>query len=42
MTDKIEIYFDNKLAFDGNWQCPELFKLEFEDDNLISIENIKY
>ena len=38
----IEIYFDNKLVFDGNWGCPELFKLEFDDNNnLISIKNIR-
>ncbi len=38
----IEIYFNNKLVFDGNWGCPELFKLEFDDNNnLIEIENIK-
>lgn len=38
----IEIYFNNKLAFDGNWFAPELFKLEIDNNDLISIENIKY
>jgi len=42
-TKLIEIYFNNKLVFDGNWKCPELFKAEFDDtNNLINIENIKY
>ena len=42
-TKLIEIYFNNILVFDGNWKCPELFKLEFDDDdNLVNIENIKY
>lgn len=39
----VEIYFNNNLVFDGNWGCPELFKLKFDDNNeLISIENVKY
>lgn len=42
-TKLIEIYFKDKLVFDGNWQCPELFKLDFnEENNLINIQNIKY
>ena len=41
-TKLIEIYFNNKLVFDGNWKCPELFKLEFDDNKLINIENVKY
>ena len=42
-TKLIEIYFNDKLVFDGNWKCPELFKLEFDDNNnLISIKNIKF
>lgn len=42
-TKLIEIYFNDKLVFDGNWGCPELFKLEFDgDNNLISIKNIKF
>ena len=41
-TKLIEIYFKDKLVFDGNWKCPELFKLEFDENNdLISIQNIK-
>ena len=41
-TKLIEIYFNNKLVFDGNWKCPELFKLEFNDNILVNIENVKY
>ena len=41
-TKFIEIFFYNKLVFDGNWKCPELFKLEFDDNNsLVNIENIR-
>ena len=40
-TKLIEIYFKGKLVFDGNWKCPELFKLEFDESNdLVSIQNI--
>ncbi|MGN1000451.1 MAG: histidine phosphatase family protein [Bacilli bacterium] len=41
-TKLIEFYFNDNLIFDGNWNCPELFKLEFDNDNnLISINNIR-
>lgn len=40
-TKLIELYFNDKLVFDGNWNCPELFKLEFDDNNLISISIIR-
>lgn len=41
-TKLIEIYFKDKLVFDGNWKCPELFRLEFDDqNNLMDIKNIK-
>ncbi len=40
-TEEVEIYFNNKLIFNGKWNCPELFKLVFNDNKLISIENIK-
>lgn len=41
-TKLIEFYFKNKLIFNGNWNCPETFKLIFDDNNqLIKIENIK-
>lgn len=41
-TKLIEIYFKDKLVFDGNWDCPELFKLEFDENNdLVSIQNIR-
>lgn len=38
----VEFYYNNNMIFDGNWNCPELFKLEFDDNNnLISISNIR-
>jgi len=40
-TKLIEIYFNGKLVFNGDWNCPELFKLTFNEDKLISIENIR-
>ena len=41
-TKLIEFYFNDKLVFDGNWNCPELFKLEFDNNNkLINIENVR-
>ena len=41
-TNLIEIYFKDKIVFDGNWKCPELFRLELnENNNLGSIQNIK-
>lgn len=41
-TKLIEIYFNNSLVFDGNWNCPELFRLDFDDNNnLVNIENIR-
>lgn len=39
-TSLIELYFNGDKFFEGNWNAPELFKLEFENDNLIKIENI--
>ena len=41
-TKLIEIYFKDKLVFDGNWSSPELFKLIFDKDQLVSIENIRF
>lgn len=40
-TKLIEFYFNDKLVFNGDWNCPELFKLTFDEDKLISIENIR-
>lgn len=40
-TKLIELYFNDKLVFDGNWNCPELFELEFDNNNLINISNIR-
>ncbi len=39
-TNLIELYFDGDKFFAGDWNVPELFKLEFENNNLIKIENI--
>ena len=41
-TKLVEIYFNDELIFEGNWNTPELFKLTFEDNNLIEIKNIKF
>ena len=41
-TKLIEIYFKDKLVFDGKWSSPELFKLIFDKDQLVSIENIRF
>lgn len=40
-TKLVEIYFNNELVFDGNWGCPELFRLVFEDKELIEIKNVR-
>ena len=40
-TKNAEIYFNNNLVFDGNWNSPELFRLEFENNKLLNINNIK-
>lgn len=40
-TKLAEIYFNNELIFAGNWEAPELFELEFVDNDLINIKNIK-
>lgn len=36
-----KLIFNNKKFFDGKFYAPELFKLEFEDNELIDIKNIK-
>lgn len=37
-----KFYFNDQLIFDGLFNAPELFKLEFNEDNeLISIKNIR-
>ena len=35
------IYFNGKLIFDGKYDDPELFKLEYEDEKLVDVKNIK-
>ena len=39
-TNLVEVYFHNKMIFDGNWKTPELFRLEFIDNDLINIEKL--
>ena len=34
--------YNGNYIFDGNWNYCETFKLEFDDNELISIKNIKY
>lgn len=34
--------FDGKVIFDGKWNYCETFKLEFDNNKLVSIKNIKY
>ena len=35
------IYFNGKLIFDGKYDAPELFKLEYEGEKLVDVKNIK-
>lgn len=35
------IYFNGKLIFVGKYDAPELFKLEYEDEKLVDVKNIK-
>lgn len=37
----VRIKFNGVSIFEGNFSAPEIFKLIFDSDNLISIENIK-
>ena len=39
--EKNELLFKNRTIFDMNWDAPELFKLVFDNNDLISIENIE-
>ena len=41
-TNLRELFFNDNIFFKGNWHAPELFKLEFNNNDLIKIENIKY
>ena len=41
-TKLVELYFQGKKVFDGDWDVPELFQLNFENEKLISIQNIKF
>ena len=40
-TKLVELYFNGEKVFDGNWNTPELFRLEFDDNKLINIKNVK-
>lgn len=42
VNDKINYSFNDKVFFDGHFNHCETFKLEFDDDRLVSIENIKF
>lgn len=40
-TKLIEIHFNNNKILDTEWNCPDLFKLEFDDNNnILSIQHI--
>ena len=41
VEDKLRYSFNNKTLLDGFFNYCETFKLEFDDDNLIDIQNIK-
>lgn len=38
------VYYNDKIVIgkDFEWSAPEVFKLEFDDEKLLSIENVKY
>ena len=40
--NKKEMYFNGNKFFDFSWDTPEVFKLTFNNKELINIENIKY
>lgn len=42
VEDKLKYSFNNKLLLNGYFDYCETFKLEFEDNRLINIENIKF
>ena len=35
------ICFNNKIIFEGKFNTPEIFKLVFDDKELVSIENLR-
>ena len=39
-TKLIEIHFNNNKILDKKWDCPDLFKLEFDDNNILNIQHI--
>ena len=41
VDDKLRYIFNNKILLDGYFNYCETFKLEFDNNNLINIENIK-
>lgn len=40
-NDNIKIIFNDEIIFNRRWKTPDLFKMEFEENNLISIKNIE-
>lgn len=42
IDDKLRYSFNNNVLLDGNFDYCETFKLEFDNNNLISIQNIKF
>ena len=42
IDDKFIYSFNNNVLLDGNFDYCETFKLEFDNNNLISIQNIKF
>ena len=41
VEDKLRYSFNNKVLLDGYFDYCETFKLEFDDDNIMDIQNIK-
>lgn len=41
VEDKLRFSFNNKVLLDGYFDYCETFKLEFDDDNIMDIQNIK-
>ena len=42
IDNKLRYSFNNNVLLDGNFDYCETFKLEFDNNNLISIQNIKF
>lgn len=42
VDDKLRYIFNNKILLDGYFDYCETFKLEFNDNNVVNIENVKF